>query len=64
MVMKNDIRNQRSYLLRLWVEVLQGKQVWRFSLEDTYTGERRGFTRLDELLLYIQTQLQDIQNGQ
>jgi hypothetical protein len=57
MVMKNDIPNQRSYILRLWIEVLEGKRVWRFSLEDTYSGERKGFARPEELFTYIHTLL-------
>ena len=62
MVIKNDIPSQRSYILRLWVEVLQGKQVWRFSLEDTYSSERKGFARLEELFTFIQAQLQEVED--
>jgi len=57
--MKNDTPSQRSYILRLWVEVLEGKEIWRFSLEDTYTGKRKGFARLEELFNFIQMQLRE-----
>jgi hypothetical protein len=59
MAMKNDGHSQRSYILRLWVEVLEGKQVWRFSLEDTHTGKRKGFARLEDLFAFVQTQLRE-----
>ena len=41
-----------SFLLRIWIEPLDGDQ-WRFSLEDTQTGKRRGFTSLDELKRFL-----------
>lgn len=41
----------RSYLLRLWAE--GGDTVWRFSLEDPRTGERRGFADLAELTAFL-----------
>ena len=59
MVTKDDIPNRRSYILRLWVEDIKDEWVWRFSLEDTFTGERKGFARLEELFTYVQTQLQE-----
>jgi hypothetical protein len=41
----------RSYLLSFWEE--RGRDpdtpvVWRFSLEDPHTGQRRGFAGLEE----------------
>jgi len=57
--MKNDAPSQRSYILRLWVEVLENKQEWRFSLEDTSTGKRKGFARLEELFTFVQKQLRE-----
>jgi hypothetical protein len=41
-----------SFLLRIWVEETDGRQ-WRFSLEDTRTGKRRGFTSLYKLIEYL-----------
>lgn len=49
----------QSYLLRLWqvdsVRVGDGldSRVWRGSLESSLTGERLGFTSLDELFEYL-----------
>jgi hypothetical protein len=42
----------RAYLLRCWEECepVSGTRQWRFSLEDTRTGQRRGFASLDELV--------------
>ena len=43
----------RSYLLTFWEERSQDAQapeVWRFSLEDPVTGQRRGFPGLEELV--------------
>ena len=62
MVIKNDAPSQRSYILRLWVEVIEGEWVWRFSLEDTFTSERKGFARLEELYTFIQAQLQEVKD--
>ncbi len=43
----------RSFLLRLWQVDTEGKRAWRFSLENSGTGERRGFTGLGELITYL-----------
>jgi hypothetical protein len=49
----------RSYLLRCWEERAEtgSDKVWRFSLEDTRTGQRRGFASLNELLAALETDL-------
>jgi hypothetical protein len=41
----------RSFLLRLWLD--SDSQMWRFSLEDPHTGERRGLANLDKLLEFL-----------
>lgn len=41
-----------SFLLRIWIEPVDGDQ-WRFSLEDTRTGERRGFANLKKMAHYL-----------
>ena len=52
-----------SYLLRLWRangDKAQGrdeKVVWRVSLEDAHTGERRGFASLDELFDFLRRRI-------
>ena len=43
----------RSFLLRLWQVDTEGKRAWRFSLENSATGERRGFANLGELLIFL-----------
>ena len=42
-----------SYLLRLWQIESQGQLVWRASLEQARTGERRGFPDLAGLIAYL-----------
>ena len=42
-----------SYLLRLWQIESKGQSVWRASLEDSRTGERRGFANVDALLVFL-----------
>jgi hypothetical protein len=42
-----------SYLLRIWVEPANDHQQ-RFSLEDTLTGKRMGFTSLEKMTKYLE----------
>ena len=49
-----------SFLLRLWRVSDEGKSQpgtkkaeWRASLENPHTGERKGFTDLDELFSFL-----------
>jgi len=42
-----------SYLLRLWQVPTDGGYAWRILLENVQTGEKRGFTSLNELLDYL-----------
>ncbi len=51
----------RSFLLRLWQVDTEGKRAWRFSLENSATGERRGFANLGELLVFL---LDEVCDGQ
>jgi hypothetical protein len=55
-MMKTEDRKKRyqSYLLRLWVEHENGKQVWRISLEDPFTGKRRGFASRRDLCAFLE----------
>jgi hypothetical protein len=48
-----------SYLLRLWVEDVNGKQAWRISLENPFSGERRGFASLKDLCAYLNEKVQE-----
>jgi hypothetical protein len=50
-------KKSQSYLLRLWVEDTNGKQVWRISLEDPFSGERRGFASRRDLCAYLEEKM-------
>ena len=43
-----------SFLLRCWSE---GPGVWRFSVEDPHTGQRRGFTDMAALTAFLEATL-------
>ena len=45
-----------SYLLRLWSTGAAHHQVWRASLEDVQSGERRGFANLEQLFVFLMEQ--------
>ena len=51
-----------SYLLRCWEERDDevDKSLWRFSLEDPRSGQRKGFTTLVELMNVLE---KDLKNG-
>jgi hypothetical protein len=46
-----------SYLLRLWQTRSEGKLIWRASLESPHTGERYGFTNLEELFAFLEKEV-------
>lgn len=53
--------NYRAWLLRCWEEPghREGEAaVWRFSLEDPYTGQRMAFANLNLLMEFLRTGLQ------
>lgn len=43
----------RSYLLRLWRADGDKEPVWRASLEDAVSGERRGFASVEALAAFL-----------
>ncbi len=43
-----------AYLLRLWQEERNSELAWRFSLENAHTGERQGFTELEQVYVYLE----------
>ena len=45
-----------SYLVRLWATGAADQQVWRASLEDVRSGERRGFANLEQLFVFLMEQ--------
>ena len=52
--MSNEQRSYLSYLLRLWETESGGEEVWRASLEDPRTGERKGFANLTDLFTFLE----------
>lgn len=42
-----------SFLLRLWQVKENGGQEWRATLENVESGEKRGFTNVEDLLAYL-----------
>jgi hypothetical protein len=53
---RQEQNSYRTYLLRLWREqadVPQCRPVWRCSLEDTSTHNRRGFGSLEDLTTHL-----------
>lgn len=51
--MGEERRRRLSYLLRLWQAEQDGAWVWRASLENAHTGERRGFASLIALFAFL-----------
>lgn len=61
MTQKNsDANTSRSYLLRFWREGLDAP--WRILLLSDKDGLRRGFTDLDHLVAYLQSQLEQLES--
>ena len=44
----------RAYLVRLWQVCQGGQTVWRASVEDAHTGERRAFADLTHLFAFLE----------
>jgi hypothetical protein len=57
--MDNSNPGYRSFMLRLWIEQTNGKN-WRFSLEDAFTGKRKGFASLIKLIAYLDELTSDV----
>ncbi len=49
-----------AFLLRLWCVTEDEGIVWRASLEDAHTGERRGFADLKSLFAFLTGQTQRV----
>jgi hypothetical protein len=47
-----------AFLLRLWRVDGGGEATWRASLEDAHSGERRGFSDLSALQVFLQALLE------
>ncbi len=46
-----------AYLIRLWQVQCEGQLVWRASLEDAHSGEKRGFGDPAGLFAFLQEKL-------
>ena len=57
MVVMKDQRRYISYLMRLWESSGKGEPVWRASLEDPRTGERKGFACLVDLFAFLEGEI-------
>ena len=63
--MTNQPTDYYAYLLRLWRAQPEDRSVWRASLEDPHTGERRCFASLVQLVDYLQRTLEEqVQPGE
>ncbi len=46
-----------AYLIRLWQVHCEGQMVWRASLEDAHSGEKKGFGNPAGLFAFLQEKL-------
>lgn len=51
-----DGRRYSSFLLRVWLVEDKDPPVWRASLEDTRSGERKGFASIEALVKFLREQ--------
>lgn len=49
-----DERSYSSFLLRVWRSGTAAAPRWHVSLEDTLTGERRGFASLAQMVTFLE----------
>jgi hypothetical protein len=61
--MPDKTADYASYLLCVWLGNEEGNPVWRASLESTRDPERRNFTNLGELIVYLQNRFGDPQDN-
>lgn len=52
-IMATDRAHYRAYTLRLSQDQDEAAPVWRASLENPHTGERRGFSSLEALFTFL-----------
>lgn len=55
--MDTDQHIYRSFLLRLWRSKSDETSSWFASLEDPVSGERKGFSSLNAMVKYLETEL-------
>ena len=50
-------RQYQVYVMRLWRDKTPSEEIpsgWRFSIENPSTGQRRGFSNLEELVAFLE----------
>ena len=55
--MSREQESYLSYLLRLWKTESGGEAIWRASLEDPHTRERKGFANLTDLFTFLEQEV-------
>jgi hypothetical protein len=58
--MADSQQTYHAYLLRLWRVNTGRSTVWHASLEDSRTGERKGFADLSMLLVFLEEQTSQV----
>jgi hypothetical protein len=59
----DDKKKYQSFLLRLWMEDINEERVWRISIENPFSGERRGFATLKDLCSYLKKMMTENKNN-
>lgn len=49
-----ETRGYRAYLVRMWPVCSDGQTIWRASVEDAHSGERRAFADLAQLFIFLE----------
>ena len=62
--MKENYSSYRSYLLRLWHESGAELAPWRIVLVNPRTGERQAFTEVEQLTMFLNEQIHEIESQQ
>lgn len=58
-IVRRDILYSFIYILRIWCDgARDGTPVWHFTVEDTASGERRGFSELVDVAHFIQAEME------
>lgn len=58
--MNQQLNNYHTYILRFWKEPDDAKEggKWRFTLLDPTKGHRYGFSSIDDLLAFLNSQVE------
>ena len=59
----DEARRYHAYLLRLWQTGEGESTVWRISVEDPRSGERRGFADLNSLFAFLNEICREAKRG-